>query len=376
MAFLDRAIASNPHLLRAWSIKIDILKSLGRADEGIEAFDELLAHVPEDPYIWTAKAELIASMGDLAGALTTYDEASEALPQSALPWANKGRVLMQCGRNEESLHCFERAVSIDDQLATAWCDLGVCHLNLGHTIDALVCYDKAIAIDPTDPLPWNNKGWTFYLEARYAEATACFDRSLALDAQQSEAWWNRGLSLMASEQLDTALVSFDKALELSPGAIVIRRSRIEVLVRLGRVRDASAEEKQIAKLEFEASNASSGTAGVLTLAKLQSWAVVTNGEAALTGEEIAYIDRRTDASCDRFGWPDLGKKFDQSGDRELCRNLAFLMLRKEMSFRSASFEYTAALERGSRRLAPDDVLDDAYTDMCARIRSLEETGSC
>ena len=258
---------------------------------------------------------------------------------------------MRGGGSRSRLNLVPRS---DEPRPTGWCDLGVCHQNCGRTIDASLCYEKAIAIDPTDSLPWNNKGWAFYLETRYAEATACFDRSLALDAQQSITWWNRGSSLMASEQLDTALASLDKALELLPGAIEVRRSRIEVLVRLGRIDDSIAEEKRVSELQFEACKTGSDTAKVLTLAKLQCWAVIHCAESALTYEELDNLDRRTDASCDRFGWPELGKAFDQSGNREQCRNLAFLMLRKEMSFRAASFEYAAALERGSRTLAPDD----------------------
>jgi hypothetical protein len=56
------------------------------------------------------------------------------------------------------------------------------------------------------------------------------------------------------------------------------------------------------------------------------------------------------------------------------RNLAFLMLRKEMTFRLAAFEYTAALERGTRILASDDVLEGAYADMTFTIRSWAEVG--
>jgi hypothetical protein len=64
--------------------------------------------------------------------------------------------------------------------------------------------------------------------------------------------------------------------------------------------------------------------------------------------------------------------FDQHGERDQCRNIAFLMLRKEMTFRLAAFEYTAALESGTRILASDDVLEGAYADMTFAIRRWEE----
>jgi ribosomal protein L20A (L18A) len=50
------------------------------------------------------------------------------------------------------------------------------------------------------------------------------------------------------------------------------------------------------------------------------------------------------------------------------------MLRKGMPFRSAAREYTAALEKGIRTLAQEDVLDGAYVDMASAIQSLGESG--
>ena len=180
---------------------------------------------------------------------------------------------------------------------------------------------------------------------------------------------------MALGEVEAALASFDKGLELEPNAIEIRKSRVEALQTAGRTDDARVEERRIAKLQSESSKLGPNGGSALTLGKLQWWAAAKGGEAVLSGEELAVLHRRTDAACDRFGWLDIGKKFDQRGERDQCRNLAFLMLRKEMTFGLAAFEYTAALESGTRILASDDVLEGAYTDMTFAIRRWAEVGN-
>ncbi len=107
----------------------------------------------------------------------------------------------------------------------------------------------------------------------------------------------------------------------------------------------------------------------LSLQTIDFWAFAALREGVLSKEEFKELDRRTDAACERYGWPDLGKEYDAQGEHEQTRNIAYLMLRRKMSFRAAVYEYLSALERGSRQLAAAAELDSAATDLLNTINS-------
>jgi hypothetical protein len=105
----------------------------------------------------------------------------------------------------------------------------------------------------------------------------------------------------------------------------------------------------------------------LSLGMLQAWVVNVFREPTLSPEELSELDRRTDAACETYGWPDLGKQYDAVGEQEQTRNIAYIMLNREMPFRAAAFEYLAALEKGSRQLASDTELESAAASLLGII---------
>jgi hypothetical protein len=111
----------------------------------------------------------------------------------------------------------------------------------------------------------------------------------------------------------------------------------------------------------------------LSLGMLQSWAANVFREPTLSAEELSELDRRTDAACEKYGWPDLGKEYDAVGEHEQIRNIAYMMLKQEMPFRAAAFEYLAALEKGCRRLASDSELNSAAASLLSAITADKES---
>jgi hypothetical protein len=107
----------------------------------------------------------------------------------------------------------------------------------------------------------------------------------------------------------------------------------------------------------------------LSLGMIQDWAVRLFRQPRLSPAELAELERRTNAACELFGWPDLGKQYDAIGEHEQTRNIAYFMLNREMPFRAAAFEYVAALEKGSRKIAPDTELDSAAASLLDAIVS-------
>ena len=61
----------------------------------------------------------------------------------------------------------------------------------------------------------------------------------------------------------------------------------------------------------------------LSLQMMQSWVEKLFRERPLSLEELAELDCRTDAACERYGWPDLGKQYDALGEHEQTRNIGY-----------------------------------------------------
>jgi hypothetical protein len=109
----------------------------------------------------------------------------------------------------------------------------------------------------------------------------------------------------------------------------------------------------------------------LSLEMIQDWVETVFRERRLSPEELAELGRRTDAACEKYGWPDLGKQYDVVGEQEQTRNIAYIMLNREMPFRAAAFEYLAALEKGSRKLAADAELDSAASSLLTAMANID-----
>ena len=113
----------------------------------------------------------------------------------------------------------------------------------------------------------------------------------------------------------------------------------------------------------------------LSLGMLQAWVANVFREPTLSPEELSELDRRTDAACEKYGWPNLGKEYDAVGEQEQTRNIAYIMLNREMTFRAAAFEYLAALEKGSRQLGSDAELDSAAASLLSAIASYTKSAA-
>ena len=105
----------------------------------------------------------------------------------------------------------------------------------------------------------------------------------------------------------------------------------------------------------------------LSLPVIHVWASIVLRELPLSEEEVKELDLRTEAACERYGWPELGEHFTAEGEREMVRNIAYLMLRRELSFRAAAFEYLSSMEKGCRKVAVDAELDSTEADLISAI---------
>jgi len=112
----DNAIELDPNFtgLEAQLDKADILASLGRYNESLDAFDKLIEILPANETLYAAmvledKGNVLEMMGDYEGAIIVFDRALELDPSNMYAMQEKGVALQSLGRISEAETAFAKA---------------------------------------------------------------------------------------------------------------------------------------------------------------------------------------------------------------------------------------------------------------------------
>ena len=247
----DRTPAAREQLAVALGNKGTTLGRLGRSDEALAAYDEVVGRFEADP--------TPAVRAQLAGALV-----------------NKGWILEELGRLDEALAVYDEVVgrfeadptpAVRAQLARALVNKGVVLWRLGRPDDELAVYDEVVGRYEADQTPavreqlaraLFNKGMAAWRLGRPDEALAVYDEMVgrfqtdqtpAVREQVAMALVNKGASLGALGHPDDELAAYDEAVGRFEGdrtpavrAEVARAlaNKAGTLAQLGRSDDALA----------------------------------------------------------------------------------------------------------------------------------------
>ncbi len=212
-------------------------------------------------------AHVLRSQGRLEEALVAYDRALALDPLSSLAWYGKGNLLLDLERHEEAIAAYDHALTSDPMLALAWYGKAVTFEALGLAYDALDACDHALGINARLTPAWAGKGDILSRLERYEEAVACYDRALALAPEDARTWRHKGDALRelgrqrdgarvpshrvthgsptggsTFHQLklyEEALAAYDRALALAPRYLKAWTSKIHLLDDLGRAKEAA-----------------------------------------------------------------------------------------------------------------------------------------
>jgi len=112
----ERAIELDPNFtgLEARLYKAGILADLGRYNESIDAFDEIIETLPANDTLYAAivltdKGIVLENMGDHEEALNAFDSVLELDPSNMIAMQGKGTALQSLGRISEAEAAFAKA---------------------------------------------------------------------------------------------------------------------------------------------------------------------------------------------------------------------------------------------------------------------------
>ena len=100
--YCDKELANNPENWQAWEYKAFCLKDLGRNQEALAVFDQILSQ-KSNAYLLMGKGCALMGLGGYEDSLVCFDEALMAMPQLAEAAIYKGMALYLAGRPEEAM---------------------------------------------------------------------------------------------------------------------------------------------------------------------------------------------------------------------------------------------------------------------------------
>jgi tetratricopeptide (TPR) repeat protein len=148
----EKAIERDPHLMRAWLGKLDMLHMLERLDEFNRTLEEVVAVNPT-PEGWTIRGKMEIEVLGLDQALASLNKSLEIDPKYAEALWLKGFIVAELSHYGEAMEAFNQSIQ---------------------------CFDDSIEADPNDANPWFYKGLLLNTMGRDAEAIVCLNRALEL----------------------------------------------------------------------------------------------------------------------------------------------------------------------------------------------------
>jgi tetratricopeptide (TPR) repeat protein len=127
----ERALARDPSALGPMFLRAQALDGLGETEKAMEAYHDVLRHIPTDGNTLIALGALAIRVGQYGTAKTMLTRAVEAHPDRALAHVNMGLVLCNEGQLEKAREHFETALRLDPDNRAGHCGLALVLLWLG-----------------------------------------------------------------------------------------------------------------------------------------------------------------------------------------------------------------------------------------------------
>ncbi len=194
----------------------NVLRSLERYPQAVEAYRAALALDPRHLNARFNLAGTLRALGDVSGAIEAYRQLVAAAPDDAVAWDKLGDAYLEEQAAQRALECLEKAVALNPRLASAHCNLGRALTGLGRPEDAEQSLRRAIEIDPRFPEARFNLGSLLRDQGRLAQASEQIDEAVRLRPDYVKAHYARGLLHWDGHRPERAIECFRRCLEIDP----------------------------------------------------------------------------------------------------------------------------------------------------------------
>jgi protein O-GlcNAc transferase len=213
---MGRAAEADPGNVAAHMNRGNLLRGLGRNQEALASYEQLLEVIPGNVDALTNRGVVLLDLGQREKALASFEAVLAAVPGHREAGLRRCGVLKALGRQEEALAGYEQVLAVAPDDVAALFNRGLVLAALGRLEEAVAGYDRALAIKPDYVEVLINRGIALTRLGRTTEALESYDRAVACNPGYAEAFNNRGALLADMGRYDAALEDYHRALEIKP----------------------------------------------------------------------------------------------------------------------------------------------------------------
>jgi tetratricopeptide (TPR) repeat protein len=163
----------------------------------------------------------------------------------------RGRSFYEKGDLDSALKDYNTVIMQSPDLANGYVFRGEIYLKRKQYESALKDFTKALELDSKDLLAYRRRSEVYYLTQEYDNAIKDATEVLKIDPKYQSGWYYRAVSYLEKGDYQSAVGDFNEFIKLEPSVAHAFESRAEALRKLGKVKEAEADEKKAAELKLK-----------------------------------------------------------------------------------------------------------------------------
>ncbi len=219
----EAALALRPQNVEVWhELGMTLGTYLGRVDETVPLFREIVARVPNDGHLHFHLGSALTQLGRDAEAVASLRRSIELEPDYALAHEDLGVSLDRLGRTNEALACYERALELNPQRADAHHNYAISLRKLERIDDAVAEFERTLELDPNFARAYTELAYIELCRARFEAAIAYAKRAIASDPKYAHDYLQLGEAQAAAGHRAEARSAYEECARLAPANVHAR----------------------------------------------------------------------------------------------------------------------------------------------------------
>jgi len=193
---LSAAVNINPRAAGAWANLGQVQHALKRNDEALECLDKARALDANNLAILNQHANALLSLGRAEEALAEFQELLARAPQHAEARLNCGLAYAALGRHQEAVAQFDAALATMPAHPGVHYNRGLALYELGRYAAALEAHDRVLAAAPEHAGAWLHRGRALAALNRLDEAVKSYGKARATGKDHPDIQFSEALALL------------------------------------------------------------------------------------------------------------------------------------------------------------------------------------
>lgn len=234
--------------------RAEALLNLERIEEALESLNIALDIQPNNPFFLNTKGIALAKSGNRIAAEEFYNkmlQSKSKFMDSASTYLQKGFAMNILGDKEAALINFDLAIKASPDYYQAYKAKGLILNSLGDKKKALDCFNKATKINPDYVDAYHCQSIILFELGQYWEAIKCCNKIIKINPNDAVAYNNKGWYLSKLGDHASALECIDRSLEINPNSAHTHHSKGFALSALGMQKEAIESFNKALELDFK-----------------------------------------------------------------------------------------------------------------------------